>query len=122
MSMGGGFQGAGRATRPRLLGAGAMLALAACTAPKATTPTPVAGDPLRGAAVAAQWCSDCHTVRGVEADKTRGPTFQQIAARPGRDAPYLAAFLEQDHFPMTTYRLLAGEKADIVALILAQRP
>ena len=118
--MTGGFLGAGKTARLCL--AGAALVLAACAAPKATTQMPVAGDPMRGAAVAAQWCSDCHAVRGVEADKNRGPTFAQVAARPGRDRAYLAAFLDQDHFPMTTYRLLEGEKTDVIALILSLKP
>lgn len=102
----------------------APLALVACAAPKPASraAAPAAGDAARGEAVAAQWCSDCHTVRGVENDKTRAPTFQQVAARPGRDRAYLASFLEEDHFPMTTYRLLDGEKADVIALILSLQP
>jgi mono/diheme cytochrome c family protein len=79
------------------------------------------GDPAKGEAVAAQWCSQCHTIRGAETDPRRPPTFEQVAARNGRDRAYLRRFLNEDHFPMTTYRLLEPEKDDVVALILSLR-
>jgi mono/diheme cytochrome c family protein len=83
--------------------------------------TPQAGpDPVtRGKAIVAQWCSTCHTVDGVETSKTRGPTYEQIAQRPGRDAAYIRAFLDEDHFPMSTYRLLDAEKDDVTAMIIS---
>lgn len=93
----------------------ASLGLAACTM---TSPGP-AGDPERGKAVVAQWCSTCHSVAGTEGDKTRAPTFEQVAQRPGRDGAYLRTFLNEDHFPMSTYRLLDDEKADVVALVVS---
>lgn len=92
-----------------------LAVLAAC----ATPPGRFGGDPARGEAVVGEWCATCHSVRGVETDKNRAPTYEQIAARPGRDRAYLASFLEQDHFPMSTYRLLDDEKADVVALIVS---
>ena len=92
-----------------------LAALAAC----ATPPGRFGGDPGRGEKVVAEWCAACHSVRGVESDQDRAPTYEQIAQRPGRDRAYLAAFLEEDHFPMSTYRLLDDEKADVVALIVS---
>lgn len=77
----------------------------------------------RGADAARQWCSLCHTLTGVETDSERAPTFQEIAARPGRDGAYLRRFLDEDHFPMPTYRLFDHEKDDVAAFIasLAKR-
>lgn len=80
-----------------------------------------AGDAPRGEAVATQWCSQCHAIRGAQPDTRRPPTFEDVAARPGRDRAYLQRFLDEDHFPMTTYRLLDGEKDDVVAMILSLR-
>ena len=100
-----------------------MAALAAtvggCSVERAPMATPQAGpDPItRGKAIVAQWCSTCHTLTGMETDKTRGPTYEQIAQRPGRDAAYIRAFLDEDHFPMSTYRLLDAEKDDVTAMI-----
>jgi mono/diheme cytochrome c family protein len=103
-----------RPIRAALAAAGLAL-LAGCASP----PGRSGGDPERGAAVVTQWCGTCHAISGVETDKTRAPTYAQIAQRPGRDAAYLARFLEEDHFPMTTYRLLDAEKADVIALIVS---
>lgn len=86
------------------------------------TPVRAEGDPVRGAAVVERWCAICHSVRGIETDPERAPTFEQVAARPGRDGAYLARFLDEDHFPMTTYRLFDEEKRDVVALILSLKP
>jgi mono/diheme cytochrome c family protein len=93
-----------------------MLILSAC-AIQATGKG--AGSAEHGAAVVTQWCATCHTIHGTETEKTRAPTYEQIAARPGRDAVYLRRFLDEDHFPMSTYRLLDTEKDDVVALILS---
>ncbi len=102
--------------KARLAAAAALALLAGCASPPVATS---GGDPVRGAAVVTQWCGTCHAIEGVEADRTRAPTYAQIAQRPGRDRPYLARFLEEDHFPMTTYRLLDSEKADVIALIVS---
>lgn len=82
-----------------------------------------AGEP-RGEAVVAQWCADCHAVPGRREPRHlagAGPSFREVAARPGRDAAYLAAFLREDHFPMTTYRLFEQERVDVVAYVLSLR-
>lgn len=78
----------------------------------------------RGKAVVAQWCAECHAIpdRRDPPDRAgEGPSFREIADRPGRDARYLAAFLREDHFPMTTYRLFDQEREDVVAYIISLR-
>lgn len=106
---------------PAGVGVAALTLLAACSTAPAPVPMTVSGgDPVtRGKAIVAQWCSTCHSLTGIETDKTRAPTYEQIAQRPGRDAAYLRAFLDEDHFPMSTYRLLDAEKDDVVAMIVS---
>lgn len=102
--------------------AAAMVSALVGACSSAPGPAPTGGAPdaaARGQAVAAQWCSACHTLAGTETDHTRAPTFEQIAQRPGRDAAYIRPFLDEDHFPMTTYRLLDGEKDDVTAMIVS---
>ncbi len=80
----------------------------------------------RGEAVAQEWCATCHArdeseraARPVEAGD--GPSFAEIAGREGRDEQFLWDFLEEDHFPMPTYRLFPRERADIAAYIVSLR-
>lgn len=89
--------------------------LASCTslAPQQPDGAAVA----RGEAVAAQWCATCHAV-GSSASATNGaPAFTEIANRPGHDLVALRAFLDGDHFPMTTYRLFPAERDDVATYI-----
>lgn len=88
--------------------------------PGAST-TAAAGDPVNGRLVVEKWCSLCHSVNGVNTDPDRAPTFEQIANRDGRDRAYLSRMVHEDHFPMTTFRLLEDEKRDVVAFILSLR-
>jgi mono/diheme cytochrome c family protein len=76
------------------------------------------GDPVNGRLVAEKWCSLCHSILGTERNPDRAPTFEQVANRPGRDRAYLTRFLQQDHFPMTTFRLFDEEKRDVVAFLV----
>ncbi len=39
--------------------------------------------------------------------------------REGRDEAYFLRFMQEDHFPMTTFRLFDHEKADVVAYLMA---
>lgn len=77
----------------------------------------VRGDPLRGRTVVVEWCSMCHSISGVERDPDRAPTFETISKKPGRDLQYFTRFLDEDHFPMTTFRLFADEKRDVAAFL-----
>lgn len=106
----------------RLRSASALLAVAGILGGCAVAGQPPLDDPriARGQAVAQEWCATCHgfdsPVRGAGA-----PSFAEIAARPGRDVAYLAGFLREDHFPMTTYRLFEHEKDEVAAFILSLR-
>jgi mono/diheme cytochrome c family protein len=71
----------------------------------------------RGEAVLQRWCQDCHVPAGQTYHPDMAPSFESIVRRPGRDATYLRRFLDEDHFPMTTYRLFAAEKDDLVAYL-----
>jgi|SRR5690606_26963243 len=75
------------------------------------------GDALRGRVVVEEWCSMCHSVDGVETDPNRAPSFVTLAQRPGRDVAFYTQFLDEDHFPMTTYRLFESEKRDVAAFL-----
>ena len=111
-------------TNMRLRNASALLAVVGILGGCVVAGQASLDDPLddpriaRGQAVAQEWCATCHgfdrPVRGAGA-----PSFAEIAARPGRDAAYLAGFLREDHFPMTTYRLFEHEKDEVAAFILS---
>jgi mono/diheme cytochrome c family protein len=97
---------------------GVALMLGGCVAAERST----LDDPrvARGQAVTQEWCATCH---GIErpVPGAGAPSFAAIAGRPGRDEAYLAAFLREDHFPMTTYRLFEHEKEEVAAFILSLR-
>jgi cytochrome c2 len=75
----------------------------------------------RGEAVAARWCSTCHVQAGSAPDADMAPPFEDIVKRPGRTSAYLRKFLDEDHFPMTTFRLFPHEKDDVVIYLNALR-
>jgi len=80
----------------------------------------------RGEAVAQEGCATCHARDESEraarpAEAGDGPSFAEIARREGRDELFLWDFLEEDHFPMPTYRLFPRERADIAAYIVSLR-
>jgi mono/diheme cytochrome c family protein len=90
----------------------AAVLLAAC---KSANPDAAAVE--RGEAIVQQWCSLCHAMRGTDRLPDQAPSFEQVAKRPGRNTAYLRQFLDQDHFPMPTYRLFDTEKDDVVSFI-----
>jgi mono/diheme cytochrome c family protein len=69
-----------------------------------------------------EWCSMCHGVERRQPEAMDVPAFAEVAARPGRDLDYLRAFLDGDHFPMTTHRLFPDERDDVAAFIDSLRP
>lgn len=75
----------------------------------------------RGEAVVEQWCRLCHLRASDPPDPVMAPRFEEIVLRDGRDEAYLTRFLQEDHFPMTTFRLFDHEKADVVAWMMALR-
>ena len=93
--------------------------LAGCTG----VPAPEAdrGAIARGEAVAAQWCATCHAIGGDTSAEYGAPGFVEIANRAQLERATLRAFLDGDHFPMTTYRLFPAERDDVAAYIASLR-
>lgn len=73
----------------------------------------------RGAKVVDQWCRLCHLRATSPPDPDMAPPYEEIVKRPGRDEAYFVRFLEEDHFPMSIYRLFEDEKRDVVAYLLS---
>ncbi len=73
----------------------------------------------RGLAVVDEWCRFCHVRTAAEKSPDLAPPFGEVARRPGRDRAYLRAFMDEDHFPMTTFRLFDHEKDDVVEYLLS---
>ena len=78
-----------------------------------------AGNAEHGRQVTEKWCVRCHAVAGAR--KPTAPAFAAIVRRPGRDDAFLRGFLEDDHFPMTMYRLFDQEREDVLAYFQALR-
>ena len=77
-----------------------------------------AADAERGRIVAEQWCSVCHAETAAETGQDMEASFEELVARPGLDSIRLRALMDEDHFPMTTFRLFADEKDDVVAYLV----
>lgn len=73
----------------------------------------------RGAGIVDEWCRMCHLQPADTPDPDMAPPFEEIVKREGRDEAYFARFMQEDHFPMTTFRLFDHEKADVVAYLMA---
>ncbi|CAN0592144.1 unnamed protein product, partial [Ectocarpus sp. 12 AP-2014] len=80
-----------------------------------------ASDVERGRAIAEQWCSVCHAETVAETGQDIEASFEELVVRPGRDGPRLRALMDENHFPMTTFRLFADEKDDVVAYLVGLR-
>ncbi|WP_461432514.1 hypothetical protein [Hoeflea alexandrii] len=72
----------------------------------------------RGQKVVDEWCRDCHVREGAKLTADMAPPYSMIVSIEGRDRAWFEAFLEADHFPMTTFRLFDHEKADVVEWLL----
>ncbi len=73
----------------------------------------------RGLAVVDEWCRSCHVRTQAKKSPDTAPLFQEITRRPGRNKAYLRAFMDEDHFPMTTFRLFDAEKDDVVEYLIS---
>ena len=73
----------------------------------------------RGAGVLDEWCRMCHQRVTDKPDRDMAPPFEHVVRREGRDEAYFVRFMQEDHFPMTTFRLFDHEKADVVAYLMA---
>lgn len=74
---------------------------------------------MRGEKVVEEWCRTCHLQAGDPPDPDMAPAYEDIVRWPGRDRAYLKRFLDEDHFPMTTFRLFDSEKADVLAWLMS---
>jgi len=94
-------------------------AVIAAVALLATSPAPADEAAVRGEKVVDQWCRLCHLRATDPSNPDMAPPYEQIVQRTGRDEAYFVRFLEEDHFPMTIYRLFDDEKRDVVAYLLS---
>ena len=79
-----------------------------------------AEDPAaRGASIVDEWCRMCHQRATDTPSPDMAPPYEEIVLRDGRDEAYFVRFMQEDHFPMTTFRLFDHEKADVVAYLMA---
>lgn len=76
----------------------------------------------RGKAVVDKWCRMCHVRTAGEKSPDMAPPFQDIARRPGHNFAYVRNFLDEDHFPMSTFRLFDHEKDEVAAYIVSLNP
>ena len=77
-------------------------------------------DEIAGKAVAARWCSSCHTTSAARGGDV-APPFEQLATRPGFDADALRTFLTNPHAPMKSLDLTRIEIDNLVAYLLTFR-
>lgn len=73
----------------------------------------------RGEAVIETWCRDCHPRSGQDASAFDAPPYEIIVQLPDHDEAYFRRFLNEDHFPMPTFRLFDEEKADVIAYLMS---
>ena len=79
-----------------------------------------AEDPAaRGALLVDEWCRMCHQRATDKPSPDMAPSYEEIVLLDGRDEAYFVRFMQEDHFPMTTFRLFDHEKADVVAYLIA---
>lgn len=73
----------------------------------------------RGVMIVDEWCRMCHQRHTDKPDPDMAPAYEEIVRREGRDEAYFVRFMQEDHFPMTIFRLFDHEKADVVAYLMA---
>lgn len=94
------------------LAAGLVLAAAAPAFAAGTAPSAE-----RGAALAEQWCAECHATGAGHRAADVGPAFASIASE--RSPDYVRGFLANPHVrgDMPTFDLSTAEIEDIVAYL-----
>ena len=95
-----------------------LLAVVALAAHSTTLTAGTEDAAIRGAKVVDEWCRICHLRASDSPDPDMAPPYEEIVRRPGRDKEYFVRFLDEDHFPMTTFRLFDDEKRDVVEYLL----
>lgn len=74
---------------------------------------------IRGEQVVEEWCRMCHLHLADKPDADMAPPFEEIVTWEGHDEAYFIRFMQDDHFPMSIYRLFDDEKADVVAYLMS---
>ncbi len=73
----------------------------------------------RGERIVDQWCRLCHLRTYDAPNPNMAPRYEDLVRRPARDGAYFTRFLQEDHFPMTIFRLFDDEKKDVVSYLLS---
>ncbi|MEX0344330.1 MAG: hypothetical protein AB3N20_05370 [Rhizobiaceae bacterium] len=60
----------------------------------------------------------CHLRKDDPPNPDMAPPFEQIVLWSGRDRDYLLRFIQEDHFPMTMFRLFDHERADVLEYLI----
>lgn len=105
---------------------GAALLLAACTAGTEST-TGAEGMSNADKVAAGQdfsqrWCTGCHIVGPETAGGTVGPSFMDIAAKPGETEQTLSRWMVDPHPPMPDLDVKPEDSANVAAYILSLKP
>ncbi len=111
-------QGGTTQSRPRVV-AGLALASVFWLLPGAAGADDTAIE--RGRVVAQQWCSVCHAETAAQTGENMELSFEELANRPLNNADRLRALMDENHFPMTTFRLFDHEKDDVVTYLVSLR-
>jgi cytochrome c len=75
-------------------------------------------DVARGAALAEQWCSQCHGIRpNAPSANPKAPNFSAIAAEPSATEYSLRIFLRTPHETMPNFILKSDDIDDLVAYL-----
>lgn len=80
-----------------------------------------ASDAEHGRVITQQWCGVCHAETALETSEDMEASFEELVVRPGSDSARLRTLMDEDHFPMTNFRLFAHEKDDVVAYLVSLR-
>ncbi|MBP2492801.1 mono/diheme cytochrome c family protein [Methylobacterium sp. PvP062] len=92
--------------------------LAACAGAPAAGPEE--DHRVRGWAIAAQHCSECHVIgRTSQPGAFAGPAFLRVANMPSTTGPALAVFLQSHHQRMPSLRLDRDEMDAVIDYILS---
>ena len=79
----------------------------------------MAGDALRGSALAESWCTSCHVIdnRGTGKTVDLAPPFTRIANDPKKTAGFLQQWMVSSHPQMPDFNLGRREIDDLIAHI-----
>jgi mono/diheme cytochrome c family protein len=101
-----------------------VAAASAGAAEKRLSDAELVGDPAAGHAVAADICSECHSVEGRAPSPVEdAPTFRELAGQAGITATALQVWLTTFHPDRTMPAIVLSdaERRDVIAYILSLR-